>query len=73
MVEKMEKVRIEKLLKDIERNKQLYERTLRKTERKRKRERDTFLTEKDRTILIESFAIGGILENLIIRALNRIF
>ncbi|WP_333784927.1 hypothetical protein [Thermocrinis sp.] len=69
----MEKVRIEKLLKDIERNKQLYERTLRKTERKRKRERDTFLTEKDRTILIESFAIGGILENLIIRALNRIF
>ncbi len=69
----VEKVRIEKLLKDIERNKQLYERTVRKTERKRKRERDTFLTEKDKTILIESFAIGGILENLIIRAFNRIF
>ncbi|WP_448588463.1 hypothetical protein [Thermocrinis sp.] len=63
---------IEKMLKDLEERKQFYERSIRKSERKRKRERDTFLTEKDRTILIESFAIGGILENLIIRALNRI-
>ncbi|MFN4319984.1 MAG: hypothetical protein ACK4FY_05915 [Aquificaceae bacterium] len=44
-----------------------------KGERVRRRERDTFLTEKDRTILIESFVVGGLLENLITKAINRIF
>ena len=46
---------------------------LKKGERVRRRERDTFLTEKDRTILIESFVVGGLIENLITKAINRIF
>ncbi|MFN7065975.1 MAG: hypothetical protein ACK4OF_07505 [Aquificaceae bacterium] len=64
--------RIEALLKDIERERARYRRLLKKGERIRKRERDTFLTEKDRTILIESFVVGGLLENLITKAINRV-
>lgn len=67
------KERIENLIKEIEREKDCYRRLLRKGERLRKRERDTFLTEKDRTILIESFVVGGLLENLITKAINRLF
>ncbi|MFN3975965.1 MAG: hypothetical protein ACK4LT_02770 [Aquificaceae bacterium] len=64
--------RIESLIEDIERQKDCYKRLLKKGEKVRKRERDTFLTQKDRTILIESFVVGGILENLITKAINRI-
>ncbi|MFN3471369.1 MAG: hypothetical protein ACK4ZR_02025 [Aquificaceae bacterium] len=64
--------RIESLIEDIERQKDCYKRLLKKGEKVRKHERDTFLTQKDRTILIESFVLGGILENLITKAINRI-
>jgi|UniRef100_A0A7C2Z607 hypothetical protein len=67
------KDRIEALLREIEREKSSYSKLLKKGERVRRRERDTFLTEKDRTILIESFVVGGLIENLITKAINRIF
>lgn len=67
------KERIDSLIQEIEKEKDCYKRFLRKGERLRKRERDTFLTEKDRTILIESFVVGGLLENLITKAINRLF
>ena len=64
---------MEKLIKELEERKSFYERAMRKGEKKRKRERDQFLTEKDRTILVESFVLGGIIENLISKMINRIF
>ena len=67
------KDRIEALLREIEREKSSYSKLLKKGERVRRRERDTFLTEKDRPILIESFVVGGLIENLITKAINRIF
>jgi len=65
--------KVEKLIKELEERKSFYERSLRKGERRRKRERDQFLTEKDRTILVESFVLGGIIENLITKVINRLF
>ncbi|MCS6958210.1 MAG: hypothetical protein RMK75_07140 [Aquificaceae bacterium] len=67
------KERIEALIQEIEKEKGCYKKFIKKGEKMRKRERDTFLTEKDRTILIESFVVGGLLENLITKAINRIF
>lgn len=64
---------MERLIEELEERKSFYERSLRKGERRRKRERDQFLTEKDRTILVESFVLGGIIENLITKAINRLF
>ncbi len=66
------KERIEALIQEIEREKNCYRKLLKKGEKLRKRERDTFLTEKDRTILIESFVVGGLIENLITKAINRL-
>ena len=63
--------KVERLIKELEDRKSFYERCLRKGERKRKR--DQFLTEKDRTILVESFVLGGIIENLITKVINRLF
>jgi hypothetical protein len=65
--------KVERLIKELEDRKSFYERSLRKGEKRRKRERDQFLTEKDRTILVESFVLGGIIENLITKAINRLF
>ncbi|MCS7171383.1 MAG: hypothetical protein N3D14_01270 [Aquificaceae bacterium] len=65
--------RIEYLIEELEKEKSSYKKLLKKGEKLRKRERDTFLTEKDRTILIESFVVGGLLENLITKAINRAF
>jgi hypothetical protein len=65
--------KVERLIKELEDRKSFYERCLRKSERRRKRERDQFLTEKDRTILIESFVLGGIIENLITKVIDRLF
>jgi|FaiFalDrversion2_1042247.scaffolds.fasta_scaffold12622_2 hypothetical protein len=65
--------KVERLIKELEDRKRFYERSLRKGERRRKRERDQFLTEKDRTILVESFVLGGIIENLITKVINRLF
>jgi hypothetical protein len=65
--------RVERLIKELEDRKSFYERCLRKGERRRKRERDQFLTEKDRTILVESFVLGGVIENLITKVINRLF
>jgi hypothetical protein len=65
--------KLERLIKELEDRKSFYERCLRKGERRRKRERDQFLTEKDRTILVESFVLGGIIENLITKVINRLF
>ena len=67
------KERVEALIQEIEKEKSYYKKLIKKGEKVRKRERDTFLTEKDRTILIESFVVGGLLENLITKAINRIF
>ncbi|MCS7262664.1 MAG: hypothetical protein N3C13_03195 [Aquificaceae bacterium] len=67
------KERIESLMEELEREKRACHKLLKKGEKLRKRERDTFLTEKDRTILIESFVVGGLLEKLITRALNKVF
>jgi len=69
----MEGAKVERLIKELEDRKSFYERSLRKGERRRKRERDQFLTEKDRTILVESFVLGGIIENLITKVINRLF
>ncbi len=66
------KERIDALIQEIEREKDCYRKFIKKGERLRKRERDTFLTEKDRTILIESFVVGGLIENLITKAINRL-
>ena len=66
------KERIEALIQEIEREKNCYRRLLKKGEKLRKRERDTFLTEKDRTILIESFVVGGLIENLITKAISKL-
>ncbi len=66
------KERIEALIQEIEREKKCYRRLLKKGEKLRKRERDTFLTEKDRTILIESFVVGGLIENLITKAISKL-
>ena len=65
--------KLERLIKELEDRKRFYERSLRKGERRRKRERDQFLTEKDRAILVESFVLGGIIENLITKVINRLF
>jgi hypothetical protein len=65
--------KVERLIKELEDRKRFYERSLRKGERRRKRERDQFLTDKDRTILVESFVLGGIIENLITKVINRLF
>ncbi len=65
--------KIDELLKNIIREQEQYKKLIKKGEKIRKRERDTFLTEKDRTILIESFVVGGLLENLITKILNRVF
>jgi hypothetical protein len=69
----MARAKVERLIKELEDRKSFYERSLRKGERRRKRERDQFLTEKDRTILVESFVLGGIIENLITKVINRLF
>lgn len=63
--------KIERLLKGIEKQKKAYLNFLRKGERIRKRERDTFLTEKDRVILIESVVAGAFLENILTEAAKR--
>lgn len=65
--------RVDELLENIAREQEHYKRLIKKGEKIRKRERDTFLTEKDRTILIESFVVGGLLESLITKILNRVF
>lgn len=61
------------ILERLEKEKSFYIRYLKKRDRKRKRERDTFFTERDRNIFIESFVIGGLLEKVILKAVERIF
>ena len=63
---------IDKLIQELEREKRKHQKYIKMGEKLRKRERDTFFTEKDRNILIESFVIGGILENVITKVVNRV-
>ncbi|MFN3813626.1 MAG: hypothetical protein ACK4SM_03270 [Aquificaceae bacterium] len=63
---------IDELMGRVERRIEEYRKYLKKGDKIRKRERDTFFTEKDKTVLIESFVIGGVLENLITKTINRI-
>ncbi len=63
LIKKLNK--IDRKIQELEKERQRYVKYLRISEKKRKREKDTFLTKKDRTILIESFAIGGILEKVL--------
>ncbi len=69
----MMRERIEELLENIARKQEKYKKFIKKGDKVRKRERDTFLTEKDRPILIESFVVGGLLEKLILKFVDRIF
>lgn len=66
------KEKIDKILKELELEQERYKRFLKKGERQIIRERDTFLTKKDRNILIESFVIGGLLENILTRIILRV-
>ncbi len=69
----MMRERIEELLENIARKQEKYKKFIKKGDKVIKRERDTFLTEKDRPILIESFVVGGLLEKLILKFVDRIF
>ncbi|MFN3505527.1 MAG: hypothetical protein ACK4Y7_04900 [Caldimicrobium sp.] len=64
--------RIQSLIEDIERRKKLYSQFIKKGDKIRKRERDTFLTEKDRVILIESVVAGVFIENLLAGAVKKV-
>lgn len=68
----MEKREIENLLEEIEEFKKRYARYMVEKERKRKREQDVHLTKKDRMVLIESFVIGGVIENALTKIIPKL-
>ncbi|MCX7738616.1 MAG: hypothetical protein N2Z80_04285 [Hydrogenothermaceae bacterium] len=68
----MENRNIDDLIKEIDSFKKRYSRYMSEKERKRKREQDVHLTKKDRMVLIESFVIGGVIENALTKILPKI-
>ncbi|MEJ5172842.1 MAG: hypothetical protein WHT47_03935 [Hydrogenothermaceae bacterium] len=68
----MNEKNIEELLNEVENFKKRYSRYVSEKERKRKREQDVHLTKKDRMVLIESFVIGGIIENALTKIIPKI-
>lgn len=68
----MENRDIDNLIKEIDSFKRRYSRYMSEKERKRKREQDVHLTKKDRMVLIESFVIGGVIENALTKILPKI-
>lgn len=68
----MDKREIDKLLEEIQTFKKRYSIYMVEKERKRKREQDVHLTKKDRMVLIESFVIGGIIENALTKIIPKL-
>lgn len=68
----MESREIDNLIKEVENFKKRYSRYVSEKERKRKREQDVHLTKKDRMVLIESFVIGGVIENALTKIIPKI-
>lgn len=68
----MEKKEIEQLLEEVQLFKKRYSRYMVEKERTRKREQDVHLTKKDRMVLIESFVIGGIIENALTKIIPKL-
>jgi molecular chaperone GrpE (heat shock protein) len=64
--------KISELEKQLEEIKSKYSKFLEEKERIRKRQQDVHFTPKDREILIESFVIGGVIENLITKLLSKV-
>lgn len=68
----MDSKNIEELLYEVERFKKRYHKYISEKERKRKREQDVHLTKKDKMVLIESFVIGGVIENALTKIIPKI-
>lgn len=68
----MDKREIDKLLEEIQTFKKRYSIYMVEKERKRKRKQDVHLTKKDRMVLIESFVIGGIIENALTKIIPKL-
>lgn len=62
----------DRLSKEIEDLQNRYKRYLSERERKRKREQDSLFTKKDRAVLVQSFVIGGIIENVLTKTITKI-
>jgi len=60
------------LQKGIESIKKRYVKIIREKEKSRKRQQDVHLTDKDKQILIESFVIGVLIENVITKTISRL-
>ncbi len=60
------------LQKEIESIKKRYVKIIREKEKSRKRQQDVYLTDKDKQILIESFVIGVLIENVITKTISRL-
>lgn len=64
--------RIQSIIEDLEKRKSVYMRFIKRGDRIQKRERDTFFTEKDKLILVESVVAGVFLENLIAEGVKKL-
>jgi len=62
----------ESLQKELESMKKRYAKIIREKEKSRKRQQDVHLTDKDKQILIESFVIGALIENVITKTISRL-
>ena len=60
------------LQKEIESMKKRYAKIIREKEKSRKRQQDVHFTDKDKQILIESFVIGALIENVITKTISRL-
>ncbi|ACN99128.1 hypothetical protein SULAZ_1281 [Sulfurihydrogenibium azorense Az-Fu1] len=66
-MEKLDEIALE--IKSLEKR---YSRYLKEKERVRKRQQDVHFTPKDKEILIETFVIANIVENLVSKAISRL-
>lgn len=64
--------RLDNILSEIKTLEKRYSKYLKEKERVRKRQQDVHFTPKDREILIESFVIANIVENLISKAISKL-
>ncbi|WP_028950609.1 hypothetical protein [Sulfurihydrogenibium subterraneum] len=64
--------RLDDILSEIKSLEKRYSKYLKEKERVRKRQQDVHFTPKDREILIESFVIANIVENLISKAISKL-
>jgi hypothetical protein len=60
------------LQKELESMKKRYAKIIREKEKSRKRQQDVHFTDKDKKILIESFVIGALIENVITKTISRL-